>query len=71
MVEEGALLFSLDDDLLQSQLKQAEASLEKNTALVVQSEKELKRNQTLVKKGVVTQSAVDILEATMKGNKAR
>ncbi len=70
VVEAGALLFSLDDDLLQAQLKQAEAGFQKNTALVVQSEKELKRHQTLLKKGVATQSAVDLLYATMLGHKA-
>lgn len=70
VVEENALLFSLDDDLLQAQLKQMEASAEKNAALLAQSEKEMKRYQVLVKKGIVTQSAVDQLEATLKSNKA-
>jgi|LakMenE01Jun11ns_1017448.scaffolds.fasta_scaffold9856220_2 multidrug efflux system membrane fusion protein len=70
VVEEGALLFSIDDDLLQNQLKQIEASAEKNTALLAQSEKEMKRYQILVKKSIVTQSAVDKLEATLKSNKA-
>ncbi len=70
LVEEGDMLFTLDDDLLQSQLKQEEANLEKNEALVIQSEKELKRNEILLKKGAATQSVVDTLVATMKGNKA-
>jgi len=55
---------------LQNQLKQIEASAEKNTALLAQSEKEMKRYQILVKKSIVTQSAVDKLEATLKSNKA-
>ncbi len=70
LVEEGDMLFTLDYDMLLSQLKQAEANLEKNDALVVQSEKELKRNEILLKKGAATQSVVDTLVATMKGNKA-
>ncbi len=70
VVEEGALLFNLDDDLLQTQLRQIQASAEKNTALLEQSEKEMKRYEILVKKSIVTQSAVDKLEATMKGHRA-
>lgn len=70
VVEENSLLFNLDDDLLQAQLKQMEASAEKNTALLAQSEKEMKRYQVLVKKSIVTQAAVDQLEATLKSNKA-
>lgn len=70
LVEEVDMLFTLDDDMLLSQLKQAEANLEKNDALVVQSEKELKRNEILLKKGAATQSVVDTLVAAMKGNKA-
>lgn len=70
VVEENALLFSLDDDLLQAQLRQAEASAEKNSAFLSQSEKEMERYRILVKKNIVTQSAVDQLEATTKSNRA-
>lgn len=70
LVKEGDLLFTLDEDILQSQLKQAEATLEKSEAQAVQAEKEFKRNEVLLKKGAVTQSTVDMLEATMKASKA-
>lgn len=70
LINEGDLLFTLDDELLQDQLRQAEANLKKSEAQVIQSEKEFKRNEILLKKGAATQSTLDMLEATMKGNKA-
>lgn len=62
IVEKDALLFTLDDDLLQAQLKQAQASLDKNTAAFAFAEKELKRQQALQKKDFASQS-IPILSA--------
>lgn len=70
IVEENAPLFTIDDDLLEAQLKQAQANVEKTTALLEQSKKELERNGVLLKKGVITQSVYDQLEATVKGYEA-
>lgn len=66
IVKENDLLFTLDDESIQAQLRQAEANLSKNMALFEDAKIEVKRNQPLLKKGFVTNSAFDQLQANMK-----
>ena len=66
IVKENDLLFTLDDETAQAQLRQAEANLSKNVALFEDAKVEVKRNQPLLKKGFITSSAFDQLQANMK-----
>lgn len=66
IVKENDLLFTLDDETVQAQLRQAEANLSKNMALFEDAKAEVKRNQPLLKKGFITQSAFEQLQANMK-----
>ncbi|MBY0462391.1 MAG: efflux RND transporter periplasmic adaptor subunit [Alphaproteobacteria bacterium] len=66
IVKENDLLFTFDDEAIQAQLRQAEANLSKNMALFEDAKIEVKRNQPLLKKGFVTNSAFDQLQANMK-----
>jgi multidrug efflux system membrane fusion protein len=69
-VKEGALLIEIDDELLQTQLRQAEATMAKDAAALSQSEKELARNTELAKRDMASKSAFDKVEATTKGLRA-
>ncbi|MBY0281953.1 MAG: efflux RND transporter periplasmic adaptor subunit, partial [Alphaproteobacteria bacterium] len=66
IVKENNLLFTLDDQEIQVQLRQAEANLSKNMALFEDAKIEVKRNKPLLKKGFVTNAAFDQLQANMK-----
>ena len=69
-VKEGDLLIEIDDELLQTQLRQAEATKIKDAAALSQSEKELRRNTELAKRDMASKSAFDKVEATTKGLRA-
>ncbi|MDP3371881.1 MAG: efflux RND transporter periplasmic adaptor subunit [Candidatus Paracaedibacteraceae bacterium] len=69
-VKEGDPLIDIDDDLLQTQLRQAEAALQKNMAQLAQSENEFKRQSNLAKKDMASKSTFETAEATVKGLKA-
>lgn len=66
MVNKGDLLYTIDDDILQSHLKQLKAKLSGDQAKAEQAQIELERNTPLVKKGVVTKSRFDELSANAK-----
>ncbi len=70
LVKEGDLLIELDDELLQTQLRQANAALAKNTALLEQAEKGLVRNTELTKRDMASKATFDQSEATAKGLRA-
>jgi multidrug efflux system membrane fusion protein len=69
-VQENDLLFKIDDELLNTQLEQAKANVEKDQAQLAQSEKTLARNQALLAKKVVTKAAIDQYETEVKKAKA-
>lgn len=69
-VKEGEPLIDIDDDLLQTQLRQAEAALEKNKAQLVQAENEFKRQANLAKKDMASKSVLDTCQAAVKSLKA-
>jgi multidrug efflux system membrane fusion protein len=69
-VKEGTLLIEIDDELLQTQLRQAEATMAKDAAALSQAEKELARNTELAKRDMASKSAFDKVEATTKGLRA-
>ncbi|MDP4725422.1 MAG: efflux RND transporter periplasmic adaptor subunit [Alphaproteobacteria bacterium] len=69
-IKEGDLLIEIDDELLQTQLRQAEATKAKDAASLSQSEKELMRNTQLAKRDMASKSAFDKVEATTKGLRA-
>lgn len=66
IVNKGDLLYTIDDDILQSHLKQLKAKLSGDQAKADQAQIELERNTPLVKKGVVTKSRFDELSANAK-----
>ncbi len=70
LVKEGALLIELDDELLQTQLRQANAALAKNTALLEQAEKGLVRNTELTKRDMASKATFDQAEASAKSLRA-
>ena len=69
-VKEGDLLIEIDDELLQTQLRQAESTKIKDAAALSQSEKELARNTELAKRDMASKSAFDKVEAITKGFRA-
>lgn len=70
LVNEGDILIEIDDELLQTQLRQAEATMAKDAAALSQSEKDLKRHAELAKRDMASKSAFDKIEATTKGLRA-
>ncbi len=69
-VKEGDLLIEIDDELLQTQLRQAEAALFRDVALLSQAEKELARNTELAKRDMASKSVFDKVEAAAKSLQA-
>lgn len=66
LVHEGDLLFTIDDDLLKAQLAQTKANIAKNEAQLEQAKKVLIRNKMLLEKKIITKSAIDQYEASVK-----
>lgn len=65
-INENDLLFTIDDDLLKTQIAQAKANLAKDEAQLGQTKKTLARNQLLLKKQIVTKAAIDQYDAEVK-----
>jgi membrane fusion protein, multidrug efflux system len=63
-VKEGDLLFTIDPRPQQAMLQQAEAHLARDTAQYQNAEKELARQQELLKKGMAAEDAYDQANAT-------
>ena len=58
-VEQGDLLFTLDDRELKAQVARDEANVERDKATVAQKRADLARQKSLVDKGAGTQQALD------------
>ncbi len=76
-VKKGDLLFTIDPRPFESQLKQAQANLAKDRALLANARKQLERYASVVKKGFVSQEQYDgisanvsALEATVRADEA-
>ena len=70
LVEEGAVMFRLDDRLVKAQIAQAEASIAKDRALLRDAEAILARRTALVDKKIVTEAAMDQARFAVEGLKA-
>jgi len=70
MVQEGSILFRLDDRMVKAQIAQAEANIAKDQASLGDAEATLARRQTLIGKQVVTEAALDQARYAVEGLKA-
>jgi membrane fusion protein, multidrug efflux system len=70
LVEEGAVMFRLDDRLMKAQIAQAEASIAKDRALLRDAEAILTRRSALVDKKIVTEASMDQARFAVEGLKA-
>lgn len=70
IVKEGDPLYTIDVKNLEVQLAQAQAALEKNTALMVGAKKQLDRNTLMRSKDIVSQSQLDQVDSTEKSLEA-
>ncbi len=70
LVQEGSVLFRLDDRLVKAQIAQAEANIAKDMASMRDAEATLARRQALIDKQVVTEAALDQARYAVEGLKA-
>ena len=70
LVEEGAVMFRLDDRLMKAQIAQAQASIAKDQALLRDAEAILARRSALVDKKIVTEASMDQARFAVEGLKA-
>lgn len=63
-VKAGDLLFTIDSRTIRAQLEQAQANLARNQALLVSAQREVERQNSLVKKKFASQQAVDQARAS-------
>ena len=70
LVNEGDVLFRLDDRLVKAQIAQAEASIAKDQASLRDAEATLARREALVDKKIVTEAAIDQARFAVEGLKA-
>jgi multidrug efflux system membrane fusion protein len=70
LVEQGSVLFRLDDRLVKSQIAQAEANVAKEEANLREAEATLARRRVLIDKQVVTEAALDQARHAVEGLKA-
>jgi multidrug efflux system membrane fusion protein len=63
-VKAGDLLFSIDSRTIQAQLEQAQANLAHDQALLVSAQREVERQNSLVKKNFASKQAVDQAKAS-------
>src|SRR5262245_28007907 len=70
LVNEGDVLFRLDDRLVKAQISQAEASIAKDQAGLRDAEATLARREALIGKKIVTEAAVDQARYAVEGLKA-
>jgi multidrug efflux system membrane fusion protein len=70
LVEQGSVLFRLDDRLVKAQIAQAEANIAKEEASLREAQSTLARRQALIDKQVVTEAALDQARHAVDGLKA-
>jgi multidrug efflux system membrane fusion protein len=70
LVEQGSVLFRLDDRIVKAQIAQAEANIAKDQAALKDAEATLARREALVGRQIVTESSVDQARFTVEGLKA-
>lgn len=70
MVQEGGVLFRLDDRMVKAQIAQAEANIAKDEASLRDAEATFARRQVLIGKQVVTEAALDQARFAVEGLKA-
>jgi multidrug efflux system membrane fusion protein len=70
LVEQGSVLFRLDDRLVKAQIAQAEANIAKEEASLREAQATLVRRQALIDKQVVTEAALDQARHAVDGLKA-
>ena len=70
LVQEGSVLFRLDDRMVKAQIAQAEANIAKDEASLRDAEATLARRQALIGKQVVTEAALDQARYAVEGLKA-
>lgn len=70
LVEEGQVLFRLDDRLMKAQIKQAEANIARDEASLRDAESTLQRREALVSKKYVTEAATETARHTVDGLRA-
>jgi multidrug efflux system membrane fusion protein len=70
LVEDGSVLFRLDDRLVKAQIAQAEANIARDRAALRDAEATLARREALVGKQIVTEASVDQARYAVEGLKA-
>jgi multidrug efflux system membrane fusion protein len=70
LVQQGSVLFRLDDRMVKAQIAQAEANIAKDEASLREAEATLARRQALIDKQVVTEAALDQARYAVEGLKA-
>jgi multidrug efflux system membrane fusion protein len=70
LVQEGSVLFRLDDRMVKAQIAQAEANIAKDEAGLRDAEATLTRRQALIGKQIVTEAALDQARFAVEGLKA-
>jgi multidrug efflux system membrane fusion protein len=70
LVNQGDVLFRLDDRMVKAQISQAEASIAKDQASLRDAEATLARREALVGKKIVTEAAADQARYAVEGLKA-
>jgi membrane fusion protein, multidrug efflux system len=70
LVNEGDVLFRLDDRVVKAQITQAEASINKDGAALRDAEATLTRRQALIDKKIVSEAALDQARFAVEGLKA-
>jgi multidrug efflux system membrane fusion protein len=70
-VGQGALLFSIDSEPFEADLKKAQANLARNIALAKKAEEDLRRNADLVKKDYISQEQYDQSSTNLEALKAQ
>jgi multidrug efflux system membrane fusion protein len=70
LVQEGDVLFRLDDRLVKAQISQAEANIARDRASLRDAESTLARREVLLQKKIVTEAATETARHTVEGLKA-
>lgn len=70
LVQEGSVLFRLDDRMVKAQIAQADANIARDEAALRDAEATFARRQTLISKQAVTEAALDQARFAVEGLKA-
>jgi membrane fusion protein, multidrug efflux system len=70
MVQEGQIMFRLDERLVKAQIQQAEANIARDTAGLADAETQLGRKEALIAKKIVTEAATDTARTSVLALKA-